>query len=181
MLNETPILTPSRRREFIAGAAALASAMVAGLGPKSAMAAAPVRQASIALEPVRQIAAGTLDIGYVEMGPSSGPPVLLFHGWPYDIHSFAQVAPILAAQGYRVIVPHLRGFGTTTFRSAASPRNGQQAALAADGIALMDALGIRQAIVAGFDWGARTADIMAALWPQRCKALVSVSGYLIGS
>ncbi len=181
MLNETPILTPSRRREFIAGAAALASAMVAGLGPKSAMAAAPVRQASIALEPVRQIAAGTLDIGYVEMGPSSGQPVLLFHGWPYDIHSFAQVAPILAAQGHRVIVPHLRGFGTTTFRSAASPRNGQQAALAADGIALMDALGIRQAIVAGFDWGARTADIMAALWPQRCKALVSVSGYLIGS
>ncbi|MGH6744419.1 alpha/beta fold hydrolase [Novosphingobium sp.] len=181
MLNETPILTPSRRREFIAGAAALASAMVAGLGPKSAMAAAPVRQASIAFEPVRQIAAGTLDIGYVEMGPSSGQPVLLFHGWPYDIHSFAQVAPILAAQGHRVIVPHLRGFGTTTFRSATSPRNGQQAALAADGIALMDALGIRQAIVAGFDWGARTADIMAALWPQRCKAVVSVSGYLIGS
>ncbi|TCU58880.1 pimeloyl-ACP methyl ester carboxylesterase [Novosphingobium sp. PhB57] len=181
MLNETPILTPSRRREFIAAAAALASAMVAGLGPKSAMAAAPVRQASIVLEPVRQIAAGTLDIGYVEMGPSSGQPVLLFHGWPYDIHSFAQVAPILAAQGHRVIVPHLRGFGTTTFRSATSPRNGQQAALAADGIALMDALGIRQAIVAGFDWGARTADIMAALWPQRCKALVSVSGYLIGS
>jgi pimeloyl-ACP methyl ester carboxylesterase len=125
--------------------------------------------------------AGVLNIGYAEMGPAAGPAVMLFHGWPYDIHSFVEVAPLLAARGYRVIIPHLRGYGTTRFRSAETPRNGQQAALAADGIALMDALGIAQAIVAGFDWGARTADIMAVLWPQRCKALVSVSGYLIGS
>ncbi len=114
-------------------------------------------------------------------GPSDGPAVLLLHGWPYDIHAFAEVAPRLAAAGYRVIVPHLRGHGTTRFRSADTMRNGQQAALAMDGIALLDALGIQRAIVAGFDWGARTADIMAALWPERCKALVSVSGYLIGS
>jgi len=135
----------------------------------------------VILGPIKQVAAGVLDIGYAEMGPMSGPAVLLFHGWPYDIHAFTEVAPALAAQGYHVIIPHLRGYGTTTFRSADTPRNAQQAALAADGIALMDALGIKQAIVAGFDWGARTADIMAVLWPERCRALVSVSGYLIGS
>jgi pimeloyl-ACP methyl ester carboxylesterase len=133
--------------------------------------------------PVRQIDAGLLDVGYVEVGPSDGQPVVLLHGWPYDIHSYAEAAPALGAAGYRVVVPYLRGYGTTRFlRDAAdAPRNGQQAALAIDAIDLMDALGIESAIVAGFDWGARTADIVAALWPERCKALVSVSGYLIGS
>ncbi len=131
--------------------------------------------------PVKQIEAGDLDIGYVDIGPSGGRPVLLLHGWPYDIHGYADVAPILAERGYRVIVPHLRGYGTTRFRSPDAMRNGQQAALAVDAVDLLDALAIREAIVAGFDWGARTADIMAALWPERCTGLVSVSGYLIGS
>ena len=130
---------------------------------------------------VRRIDAGVLDVGYVDAGPADGPAVLLLHGWPYDIHSFAEVAPILAAHGHRVIVPHLRGYGTTRFQSDATLRNGEQAALAVDAIALMDALAIDRAIVAGFDWGARTADIVAALWPDRCRGLVSVSGYLIGS
>jgi pimeloyl-ACP methyl ester carboxylesterase len=130
---------------------------------------------------VRQIDAGVLDVGYVDAGPADGPAVLLLHGWPYDIHSFAEVAPILAAHGHRVVVPHLRGYGTTRFQSDATLRNGEQAALAVDAIALMDALAIDRAIVAGFDWGARTADIVAALWPDRCRGLVSVSGYLIGS
>jgi pimeloyl-ACP methyl ester carboxylesterase len=130
---------------------------------------------------LRQIDAGDLNVGYVESGNSHDPVVVLLHGWPYDIHSFAEVAPALVTKGYRVIVPYVRGFGTTRFRSNDSPRNAQQAALAADVIALMDALRIDKAILAGFDWGARTANIVAALWPQRCKALVSVSGYLIGS
>ena len=130
---------------------------------------------------VRQIDAGVLNVGYVDAGPADGPAVLLLHGWPYDIHSFAEVAPILAAHGHRVIVPHLRGYGTTRFQSDATLRNGEQAALAVDAIALMDTLAIDRAIVAGFDWGARTADIVAALWPDRCRGLVSVSGYLIGS
>ncbi|MGH8173687.1 MAG: alpha/beta fold hydrolase [Rhodanobacteraceae bacterium] len=130
---------------------------------------------------LKQIDAGTLNIGYVEAGPANGTPVTLLHGWPYDIHSYVEVAPILAAAGYRVIVPHLRGHGSTRFLSAESPRNGQQVALAADVVVLMDALKIEKAIVAGYDWGARTANIVAALWPERCKAMVSVSGYLIGS
>jgi len=130
---------------------------------------------------LKQIHAGLLNVGYAEDGPADGPAVLLLHGWPYDIYSFVEVAPLLAAKGYRVIVPYLRGFGTTTFLSAATFRNGQQSVVALDMIALMDALHIKKAIVAGFDWGARTADIMAALWPDRCRALVSVSGYLIGS
>jgi pimeloyl-ACP methyl ester carboxylesterase len=130
---------------------------------------------------VKQIRAGLLDVGYVEAGNPEGQPVILLHGWPYDIHAFAQVTPILAAQGFRVIVPHLRGYGTTRFLREDTLRNGQPSALTADIIALMDALGIPQAVLAGFDWGARTADIIAALWPERCKALVSVSGYLIGS
>ena len=131
--------------------------------------------------PLRQIDAGVLNVGYVEAGPADGPVVMLLHGWPYDIHSFAEVAPLLASAGYRVIVPHLRGYGTTRFLSGETARNGQQSALAVDVIALMDALRIGRAILAGYDWGARTADIVAALWPERCKALVSVSGYLIGS
>ncbi len=130
---------------------------------------------------VRQIEAGDLDVGYVEAGPPAGRAVILLHGWPYDIHSYAEAATMLDAEGYRVVVPHLRGYGTTRFLSDATPRNGQQSALAADGLALMDALGIDSAIVAGFDWGARTANVMAALWPDRCDAMVSVSGYLIGN
>jgi len=129
----------------------------------------------------QQIDAGVLNIGYVEVGPADGTVVILLHGWPYDIHTYVDVAPLLAAAGYRVIVPHLRGYGTTRFLLDATPRNGQQAALAVDVIALMDALKIEKAIIAGCDWGARTANIVAALWPERCKAMVSVSGYLIGS
>jgi len=131
--------------------------------------------------PLKQIDAGVLNIGYAEAGPAEGPAVILLHGWPYDIYSFVDVAPLLAAEGYRVIVPFLRGHGTSRFLSDATLRNGQPLAIATDIIALMDALKIQKATVAGFDWGARTADIMAALWPQRCQALVSVSGYLIGS
>jgi pimeloyl-ACP methyl ester carboxylesterase len=131
--------------------------------------------------PLKQIDAGVLNVGYAEAGPADGRPVLLLHGWPYDIHSFVEVAPLLGSAGYRVIVPYLRGYGTTRFLSSGTVRNGQQSALAIDVIALMDALRIEKATLAGFDWGARTADIVAALWPERCKALVSVSGYLIGS
>jgi pimeloyl-ACP methyl ester carboxylesterase len=131
--------------------------------------------------PLRQVDAGLLNVGYAEAGPEEGSAVILLHGWPYDIHSYLEVAPLLAAEGYRVIVPYLRGYGTTRFRLDETFRNGQQSALAVDTIALMDALDIDKAIVAGFDWGARTADIVAALWPERCNALVSVSGYLIGS
>jgi pimeloyl-ACP methyl ester carboxylesterase len=130
---------------------------------------------------LKQAAAGDLSVGYAEAGPSDGPAVLLLHGWPYDIHSYAEVTPVLAAQGYRVIVPYLRGYGTTRFLSDEAPRNGQQSALAADAVALMDALGVGEAIIGGFDWGARTANVIAALWPGRCAAMVSVSGYLIGN
>ena len=142
----------------------------------------PIRpEVNAAFASPKQIAAGVLDVGYAEVGPRGGHPVILLHGWPYDIHSYADVAPLLASAGYRVIVPYLRGYGTTRFVSNDTVRNGQQAVMATDIIALMDALGIQKAIMAGYDWGARTADIMAALWPGRCKALVSVSGYLIGS
>jgi pimeloyl-ACP methyl ester carboxylesterase len=130
---------------------------------------------------MKQINAGVLNVGYAEAGPENGPPVILLHGWPYDIYSYVDVAPLLASAGYRVIVPYLRGYGATHFLSDRTVRNGQQAAIAVDIIDLMDALKIQKAIVAGCDWGARTADIIAALWPERCKALVSVSGYLIGS
>lgn len=136
---------------------------------------------SASFNSVAQLDAGELTVGYVDAGPVDGPPVLLLHGWPYDIHSFAGVAPILAEAGYRVLVPYQRGFGTTRFRSTQTVRNGQPSALAVDAVAFMDALDIRDPIIAGFDWGARTADIIAALWPNRCRALVSVSGYLIGS
>lgn len=130
---------------------------------------------------MKQINAGLLNIGYADVGPIDGPAILLLHGWPYDIYSYVDVAPILASAGYRVLIPYLRGNGTTRFLSDETMRNGQQAALAADMIAFLDALEVKQAVVAGYDWGARTADIMAALWPERCKGLVSVSGYLIGS
>jgi pimeloyl-ACP methyl ester carboxylesterase len=136
---------------------------------------------STSFGPVKQVDAGLLNVGYAEAGPPDSPAVILLHGWPYDIYSFADVTPLLAAAGYRVIVPFVRGYGTTSFLSGETPRNGQQAAVAVDVIALMDALGIEKAILAGFDWGARSADVIAALWPDRCTALVSVSGYLIGS
>jgi pimeloyl-ACP methyl ester carboxylesterase len=182
MSNEQPEIANPGRRDFVRVAAAAAVTIAAGARPVQAAPARPAASRQLTpMGPLKQVDAGVLNIGYVEMGPASGAPIILFHGWPYDIHAFAEVAPILAAKGHRVIVPHLRGHGTTLFHSASTPRNAQQAALAADGIALMDALGIQKAVVAGFDWGARTADIMAVLWPERCKALVSVSGYLIGS
>jgi len=156
----------------VVAAVALTFAALAG----QAHAAAPATFSTI-----KQINAGDLNVGYVDEGPANGPVVILLHGWPYDINSFVDVVPKLTAQGYRVIVPHLRGYGTTRFLNANTPRNGEPAALAADVIALMDALKIDKATLAGYDWGARTADIVAALWPQRVKALVSVSGYLIGS
>jgi pimeloyl-ACP methyl ester carboxylesterase len=131
--------------------------------------------------PIKQIDSGLLNVGYAESGPANGPAVILLHGWPYDIYSFVDVAPLLAARGYRVIVPYLRGYGTTRFLSSETFRNGQPAAIASDIVAMMDALKIEKAVLAGFDWGARTANIIAALWPERCKAMVSVSGYLIGS
>jgi pimeloyl-ACP methyl ester carboxylesterase len=129
----------------------------------------------------KQIEAGVLDVGYVDAGRRHGQPVVLLHGWPYDIYSYADVVPALTTEGYRVIVPYFRGYGSTRFLSSDTPRNGQQSVIAVDTVALMDALGIESAIVAGFDWGARTANVIAALWPERCKAMVSVSGYLIGS
>jgi len=155
-----------------------ARAQPAATGPAPLSAAKPGTHTSFAA--LKRIDAGVLNVGYAEAG-GDGPAVILLHGWPYDIHSYVDVAPLLAAAGYRVIVPHLRGYGTTRFLSKDAFRNGQQSAVALDIVALMDALAIEEAIVAGYDWGARTADIMAALWPERCKALVSVSGYLIGS
>jgi pimeloyl-ACP methyl ester carboxylesterase len=130
---------------------------------------------------LKQIDAGLLNIGYAEAGPADGPPVILLHGWPYDIYSFVDVAPLLASAGYRVIVPYLRGYGTTRFLSSDTLRNGQPSVVALDTIALMDALKIKKAIIGGFDWGGRSVDIIAALWPDRCKAIVSVSGYLVAS
>ncbi len=130
---------------------------------------------------IKQINAGVLNVGYAEAGPADGAAIILLHGWPYDIHSFVDVVPLLVAKGYRVIIPYQRGYGSTLFLSDKAFRNGQQSAFAVDTIALMDALQIQKAIVAGFDWGARTTCIIAALWPERCKAIVSVSGYLIGN
>ena len=140
-----------------------------------------MRASTDPLGTLKQIEVGDLRVGYADVGPSEGHPVVLLHGWPYDINSYAEVAPVLASAGYRVIVPYLRGYGTTSFLSDATVRNGQQSVLAVDAVALMDALGIERGIVGGFDWGARTANVMAALWPNRCKAMVSVSGYLIGN
>jgi pimeloyl-ACP methyl ester carboxylesterase len=140
-----------------------------------------MRGPATSFEALKQIDAGVLNVGYAEAGPTGGRAVILLHGWPYDIHSFVDVAPLLASAGYRVIVPHLRGYGTTRFLSSDTFRNGQQAVVALDIIALMDALKIEKAILAGYDWGARTANIIAALWPERCSAMVSVNGYLINS
>lgn len=194
--SKTPGEISHDRRRFLgtAGAAALAvgaaqfglagrakaqttAARSAGLPAASLPAAG--QAAKMSFGPVRQIKAGVLDVGYVEAGPADGRPVILMHGFPYDIHSYVEVAPLLAAQGYRVIVPYFRGYGTTTFLSGATPRNVDQAAFALDILALMDALKISKAILAGYDWGSRTGDIIAALWPKRVRALVSVTGYLI--
>ena len=165
------------RRAFGTGVGiAVAATSLAG-APRAA--AAPQTSSTGAFAPLRTVPAGDLVIGYAEEGPADGPPVILLHGWPYDIHSYVDVAPLLAAQGYRVLVPYLRGYGTTVFRSPDTMRTGQQAAIAQDVVDFMDALGIDRAVIGGFDWGARSADIVAALWPQRCKALISVSGYLI--
>ena len=158
------------RREFLG--TALMTIVAAKLG---------MNEPRSSFGPVKQIDAGVLNVGYVEAGRADAPAVVLLHGWPYDIYSFEEVAPLLAAKGYRVIVPYLRGYGTTRFLSNDTFRNGQPSALAVDVVALMDALKIEKGVIGGFDWGARTADIMAALWPERCKAIVSVSGYLIGS
>jgi pimeloyl-ACP methyl ester carboxylesterase len=178
-----------RRRFFGAAAMTVAAAQLARVRSADAQ-ASTTRAADLpkikpgtntSLGALKQIDAGVLKVGYAEAGPADGPAVLLLHGWPYDIHSYVDVAPLLAAAGYRVIVPYLRGYGTTRFLSSDTVRNGQPAALALDAVALLDALKIEKPILAGYDWGARTANIVAALWPERCKALVSVSGYLIGS
>jgi pimeloyl-ACP methyl ester carboxylesterase len=176
-----PNLKPTNltRRSFSGVALGLTAAAILARQAKGADKTANAPRPGLSAD--RHIDAGDLNVGYVELGPSDGSPIFLFHGWPYDINSFAEVAPLLAKQGYRVIVPHLRGYGSTKFLSNDTMRNGQQSALAVDAIKLMDALSIDKATVAGFDWGARTADIVAALWPQRCKGLVSVSGYLIGN
>jgi len=178
-------INPHRRRFLGIAGGILAVSRFGLIGSASAQSkpapAAVKAGGHTTIGPVKQINAGVLDIGYVEMGPASGPAVILLHGWPYDIHSYADVAPALAEAGYRVIVPHLRGYGTTRFLSSDTMRSGQPVAVAADIIALMDALKIEKAVLGGYDWGARTANIMAVLWPERCKAMVSVSGYLIGS
>jgi pimeloyl-ACP methyl ester carboxylesterase len=174
------------RRRFLGAAAMTVAATELGLNT-TAEAQTVAQNGSVkaggntSFASLKQINAGLLNVGYAEAGPADGKPVILLHGWPYDIHAFVDVAPILASAGYRVIIPHVRGYGTTTFLSDATFRNGQPSALAADTIALMDALKIDKATLAGFDWGGRTADIVAALWPERCTALVAVSGYLIGS
>ena len=176
------------RRRHVIGAAAMSFAIgELGLGAPVMAASSLTNEATTVVSSVgsfsalKEIEAGVLNIGYAELGPIDGPPVILLHGWPYDIHMYVDVAPILAAKGHRVIVPYLRGYGTTRFLSNEAPRNGQQSALGADVIALMDALGIERATIGGCDWGARTANVVAALWPERCKAIVSVSGYLIGN
>ncbi|MCV3207782.1 alpha/beta hydrolase [Mesorhizobium sp. YC-39] len=169
-----------RRRFFGATAMALAATQFGLIGPAQAQEATGEPVAA-SFGPLKQVDAGVLSVGYAELGPADGPPVILLHGWPYDIHTYANVAPPLAAKGHRVIVPYLRGYGPTRFLSQDSMRNGQQSAIAADIVALMDALGIEKATIGGCDWGARTANIIAALWPERCKAMVSVSGYLIGN
>jgi pimeloyl-ACP methyl ester carboxylesterase len=177
----------TQRRRLLGSASALAALAVldfttkADAGEATQPASSQRTASATSLGPIHQIDAGTLSIGYAEMGPTDGPAVILLHGWPHDIHSFVEVAPILAAAGNRVIVPYLRGYGSTRILSADTPRNGQQSIFAVDVIALMDTLKIDQAVLAGFDWGARAADIIAAVWPERCRALVSASGYLIGS
>jgi pimeloyl-ACP methyl ester carboxylesterase len=170
-------INQNRRRMLAATVMTIAATQVS----ESVAADAPARGTNSSFSPLKQVNAGLLNVGYAEAGPVGGPPAILLHGWPYDIYSFVDVAPLLASAGYRVIVPYVRGYGTTRFLSPDAFRNGQPSALAADLTALMDALNIKKAILAGFDWGARTANIVGVLWPERCKAMVSVSGYLIGN
>lgn len=172
------------RRTFCGGAAVAFASMPLGMMSSSVAETAPPPTRTSPLvnfDVIKQARAGLLDVGYADLGPANGPSVILLHGWPYDIHSFVDVAPMLAARGHRVIVPYLRGYGTTRFLSSETMRSGEPAATAKDIADLMDALSIKSAILAGFDWGARTGDILAALWPDRVKGLVSVSGYLIGN
>lgn len=177
----------SRRHFFCTTAMTLAAAKLLMIGSAVAQSSSSATRlvakpgSNMSFGALKQIDAGVLNVGYVEAGPAGGQAVILLHGWPYDIHSFVDVTPLLASVGYRVIVPYLRGYGTTRFLSSDTVRNGQQSAIAADTVALMDVLKIEKAIIAGYDWGARTANIVAALWPGRCKAMVSVSGYLIGN
>ena len=186
-LSET--INQNRRRFLSTAAMTVAAAQIGMFNPANAEAATANLADVPAIKPgtntsftsLKQIDAGILNVGYAEAGPADGPAVILLHGWPYDIHSYVDVAPLLASAGYRVIVPYSRGYGTTRFLSSETMRNAQQSAVALDIIALMDALKIQRATVAGFDWGARTADVMATLWPERCKAIVSVGGYLISS
>jgi pimeloyl-ACP methyl ester carboxylesterase len=185
--------TSQTRRGFLgasaAGALTIAATQLATIGSAKAQPGKAKRAdlpkikrgTNSSFASLKQIEAGVLNVGYAEAGPANGPTVMLLHGWPYDIYSFVDVAPLLAAAGYHAIIPYLRGYGTTHFLSDATPRNGQPSAIAVDMIALMDALKVEKATIAGYDWGARTANIMAALWRERCKAMVSVSGYLIGS
>jgi len=179
----SPTLAPRRFKSANLFACALLPLALISAGAAFAAPAQPQPAVTAAqtFGPLKHIKAGVLDVAYVEQGPADGPAVILLHGWPYDIHSFQDVAPVLAAQGYRVLVPYVRGYGETRFLSAQTPRNAQPSALASDVIAFMDALHVERAVLAGFDWGARTADIVSALWPERVKALVSVSGYLISS
>ena len=178
-----------RRRFFSQAALTVAASQFGMLGSASALSSkeagdkVPAIKAGThtSFDSLKQIDAGLLNVGYAEAGPASGTAVILLHGWPYDIYSYVDVAPLLAAAGYRVIVPYLRGYGSTRFLSGDTFRNGQQSVVALDLVALMDALKIQKGVIAGFDWGARTADIMAVLFPERCKAIVSVGGYLIGS
>ena len=173
-----------RRRLLGAAVLTVAAAELAIVGAADAQSGkiGPIKPGTnTSFAPLKQIDAGLLNVGYAEAGPANGPPVILLHGWPYDIYAFVDVAPLLASAGYRVIVPYVRGYGTTRFLSSETFRNGQPSAVALDLTALMDALKIEKATLAGFDWGARTANIVAALWPARCKAMVSVSGYFIGS
>jgi pimeloyl-ACP methyl ester carboxylesterase len=178
-IDKSEAINQHRRRFFSATALAVGAARFGMIG--SAHAALPAIRpgTNTSFASLKQINAGLLNVGYAEAGPANGPAVILLHGWPYDIYSYADVAPLLASAGYRVIVPYLRGHGSTRFLSDGTMRNGQQSVVAVDIIALMDALKIPKAIVAGYDWGARTACIIAALWPERCKGLVSVSGYLL--
>ena len=187
MRNIEPHENVNHHRRRLCGAAALtvAATELGIIRPASAQAGRvlpPIKAGTnTSFGPLKQVDAGGLSIGYAEAGPANGPAVILLHGWPYDIHSYLDVAPTLASAGYHVIIPYLRGYGTTRFVSADTIRNGQPSAVASDTLAMMDALKIEKATLAGFDWGARTANIIAALWPERCKGLVSVSGYLIGS
>ena len=179
--------TRRHRRRFLGTVSIIAGLQLALAASASAQSNAvqtlsPIKSATnTSFGTIKQIDAGLLNIGYAEAGPADGPPVILLHGWPYDIYSYVDVAPLLASKGYRVLVPYLRGYGTTTFKSSDTFRNAQQSVVALDIIAFMDALHIKKAIIGGFDWGARTADVMAVLWPERCKAIVSVGGYLISS